>query len=466
MMRRLVFFFVCLLLCSSSYKPTLAKSKAALRGWLQHGQKSRPRNYNSSITGRNRRLYGSRGDRHQQVVDENLTVSASKQHSTVSESKQHSTVSESMVPYAVLGIVPIIWGTYTPAVKSLYAIEFPPPGLVFNLLSYIVSFATLSVTAQVVSSYDSSSSSNEDISSSSSASLTGGFELGMWLFFGSTAQVMGIQSTTAIKASILVQLTTVFVPLLESVLSSTDKIKRKLTPRLWLSCLLAFVSVVMISSNGASSLEGLLQFQKGDLLIILSSLFYSMHVIRLGRYAAYVDPISLARSKAFSELVLSICTISFCVFLLGRQEFGEYVNKLWTDKDSTRWDVLGLTVLWNGMITTAATMYCQSYGQKKIRPTEANLIYTSQPVWAILFAYWFLHEQIDPAILPAVGLLFTSIGISVYENDKSIELEFNDIDDTDISKGLGKDNNNSSKKANRVTKLSKNDNAGSLTKKT
>ena len=261
MMRRLMFFFVCLLLCSSSFKPTMAKSKAALRGWLQQGQKSRPSNYNSSITSRNRRLYGSRGDRDQQVVDENLTVSASK---------QHSTVSESMVPYAVLGIVPIIWGTYTPAVKSLYAIESPPPGLVFNLLSYIVSFATLSVTAQVLSSSDSSSSSsssssNEDISSSSSASLTGGFELGMWLFFGSTAQVMGIQSTTAIKASILVQLTTVFVPLLESVLSSTDKIKRKLTPRLWLSCLLAFVSVVMISSNGASSLEGLLQFQKGDL---------------------------------------------------------------------------------------------------------------------------------------------------------------------------------------------------------
>ena len=48
----------------------------------------------------------------------------------------------------------------------------------------------------------------------------------------------------------------------------------------------------------------------------------------------------------------------------------------------------------------------------------------------------------------------------------AITKEFNDIDDTDISKGLGKDNNNSSKKANRVTKLSKNDNAGSLTKKT
>merc|ERR1712023_409312 len=104
---------------------------------------------------------------------------------------------------------------------------------------------------------------------------------------------MGIQSTTAIKGSILVQLTTVFVPVLESVLGTY---RRTLTPTLWVSCILAFTSVVMISTNGANSLEGLLQFQQGDLMIILSSLFYSMHVIRLGKYAADVDPIRLARS--------------------------------------------------------------------------------------------------------------------------------------------------------------------------
>ena len=82
---------------------------------------------------------------------------------------------------------------------------------------------------------------------------------------------------------------------------------------------------------------------------------------------------------------------------------------------------------WNGAITTAATMYCQSYGQRKVRPTEANLIYTSQPVWAILFAYYFLGERIDVAILPAVALLFCSIGISLFETSNNNDDDINNI---------------------------------------
>ena len=342
------------------------------------------------------------------------------------DEKTPSMSSSSILPYAALAIVPIIWGTYTPVVKSLFALDIPPPGLIFNFLSYTVSFLSLSSATWILSS--SNNGDNVEIetsaSSSSQVSIIGGFELGMWLFLGSSAQVMGIQSTTAIKASILVQLTTVFVPVLESVLGTYQ---RALTPKLWLSCILAFVSVAMISSNGANSLEGFLQFEQGDLMIILSSLFYSMHVIRLGKYAVNVDPIRLARSKAFFELLLSFCTIFFCVFILGQYELGEYVNKLLVDSDSVRWDVLSMTVLWNGAITTAATMYCQSYGQRKVRPTEANLIYTSQPVWAILFAYYFLGERIDVAILPAVALLFCSIGISLFETSNNNDDDINNI---------------------------------------
>lgn len=107
---------------------------------------------------------------------------------------------------------------------------------------------------------------------------------GMWLFLGSNAQVMGIQSTSAIKASILVQLTTVFVPIIESITGG----RKGLSPRLWISSICAFISVVMISSNGASSIENLVQFEAGDLLVILSSLFYSMHVIRLSKYVSWL----------------------------------------------------------------------------------------------------------------------------------------------------------------------------------
>ena len=143
---------------------------------------------------------------------------------------------------------------------------------------------------------------------------------------------MGIQSTSAMKASILVQLTSVFVPIIESLTG-----ERVFTWRLWLSSLCAFFSVVLISTSGdgIDSFEGLLNFRSGDALVILSSIFYSMHVIRLEKYAQGIDPISLARSKAFSELLLSLFTVFVCVTLLGQSDIVMYIAGL-TNSGSRR----------------------------------------------------------------------------------------------------------------------------------
>ena len=48
-----------------------------------------------------------------------------------------------------------------------------------------------------------------------------GFDLGGWLFIGSTLQIYGLQFTTASKAAFLVQTTTVIVPIIESIVKQT-----------------------------------------------------------------------------------------------------------------------------------------------------------------------------------------------------------------------------------------------------
>ncbi|KAK7242817.1 pyrimidine nucleotide-sugar transmembrane transporter [Aureococcus anophagefferens] len=66
---------------------------------------------------------------------------------------------------AVLCSVPVVWGTYAPAVKAVYALPAPPPGAVFSLFYYVV---------------------------------------------------VGLETVSADAAAFLVQLTTVLVPVLES----------------------------------------------------------------------------------------------------------------------------------------------------------------------------------------------------------------------------------------------------------
>lgn len=49
-------------------------------------------------------------------------------------------------------------------------------------------------------------------------------------------------------------------------------------------------------------------------------------------------------------------------------------------------------VLWNGIFATALTNWAQTYGQSRVNPTTANLIYSSQPIWGGIFAAVFLHD--------------------------------------------------------------------------
>lgn len=136
-------------------------------------------------------------------------------------------------------------------------------------------------------------------------------------------------------------------------------------------------------------------------------------MIRLGKYAANVDALQLAKSKALSELGLALITVITCIAIFHQEEHMQYFTSLFTDPMSTGWTILFPTVLWNGCIATALTMYCQSLGQQRIRPTEANLIYTSQPLWATIISCIFLHEQIDVQILPGMLLIVSAILVTV-----------------------------------------------------
>ena len=74
-------------------------------------------------------------------------------------------------------------------------------------------------------------------------------------------------------------------------------------------------------------------------------------------------------------------------------------------------------VLWTGWVTCAYTIYAQSYSQRRVGPTSANLIYTAQPIFSAIFAWALLGETLGPAgygggtlIAAALALIATSEG--------------------------------------------------------
>jgi drug/metabolite transporter (DMT)-like permease len=343
----------------------------------------------------------------------------------------------------VLLTVPICWGTYGVVVKFVYQLQPPVPGLLFSAAYYSVAAVTLLFLSALSSqqkhlltaenkevecpkAIDSSSFSNDYSAtrwdSMIPVQVSGGLELGSYLILGNSLQVTGLQTVPADRAAFLVQLTTIIVPILQAIFARS---LTSISTRTWIACFIAFLGVVTMELDGRFDMATAksvtqpldilswippLSLEVGDILLVLSSVAYSFHVLRLQKYATQMKPLTLATSKAVVESILSVLMVLILFFLYDPTitSFSNSMSKdmvdffsvatsesnFFSSLDQTR-QLVG-AVLWTGIITCAYTIYAQSFGQQRLKPTEASLIYSSQPIFSSIFAFFFLGETLGP----------------------------------------------------------------------
>lgn len=311
---------------------------------------------------------------------------------------------------AVLVSVPMAWGTYAPAVKIAYAAATDPPvpGLLIALGQYVVASGCLLVAA--LASAPPPQPPPQPSEAANAAGWAGGakawlagLELGGYLFVANQLQVRGLQSVPTDRAAFLVQTTTLLVPLGQAALSGG---LGKLPARTWAACALAFGGVVLMSSAqehpaaaaNAAAWAGSSLLSSGDLLVLGAAAIYSAHVLRLSALAPALPPITLAVRKALSELVLGSAALGAALFLLPGSELAVATRAFAAELPSLPPDALlrlGGSAAWCGAVTCAYTIWAQSYGQGgPISATDANLVYTTQPLWSALCAYALLGETL------------------------------------------------------------------------
>jgi drug/metabolite transporter (DMT)-like permease len=361
------------------------------------------------------------------------------------------------------------------------------PGLLFSVLYYVVALSTLVVansfrkSTQEVDALEGVDGGSA--SASSQLPWRAGAELGGYLFLGNFFQVLGLQWTTADRAAFIVQLTTVIVPVLESVSSRIrfGAAAKPLPTRVWAACALAAAGVVVISADGAGynlaeAAANLLAHReskeavgasvtaavatatstqssaaaaaaaaipetaaataaatavataaeagvaaalslRGDALVAVSAVLYSFHVLRLGSLAPEAPPLKLAQTKAAFETFYSVLTLGALALLPALLHASPLALDLdWLPNHfspaadlnafvgaaqegsvgEAEWAAIGWAGLWCGAMTCAYTIWAQSFGQREVRPVEANLIYTMQPLFSALFAAALLGETMSP----------------------------------------------------------------------
>ena len=334
----------------------------------------------------------------------------------------------------VLMTVPLAWGTFEPVVRFVYAIDPPIPGLVFSPCYYLVAASALSFLSLVTSPREEKEETEGNANDRTtqkglSLPVLGGMELGFYLFLGNSLQVLGLNTLNSDRVAFLIQLTTIFVPLVQGIAARN---LFAIPTRTWLACLIAFggVGVIGLEGNGSVLQENMgsglssLAFSgnflsQGDYLVIGAALAYTFHCIRLEKYAKETRAVTLAAYKATTETVLSLLLVA--VLLVYNSSVGDNAaasnNFLTTFAGDTGKDIASFlgtfpqqlsdssiptsvlfpalaAVLWTGLVTCAYTIYAQSFGQSRVNPSDANLIYTFQPVWTSLIAYFLLGETL------------------------------------------------------------------------
>lgn len=264
-----------------------------------------------------------------------------------------------------LALVALIWGsTFT---MTKYALDFLDP-LLLLFFRNLIAFLFLSLVFY------------KNILQTDSRSLLSGLLLGFFLFIGYAAQTVGLKYTTASNAGFITGLAVVIVPILSGFLL-------KKVPGFWTGAgvFLATIGLALISLNFAERF--LLNY--GDFLVTICSFAFAVHVVLVGKFAPQMS-VALLTIFQLGSLAIACGLTGFATASLP---------------DSVPWQVW-LIIIFLALFATAGAFLVQLWAQKFTSPTKTILIFSLEPVFSAIFAFYFLQEYLTVRGIIGCGLIF------------------------------------------------------------
>jgi len=241
-------------------------------------------------------------------------------------------------------------------------------------------------------------------------SVIAGFVLGVFLFLGFGTQTVGLQYTTATKSAFLTGTAVVLVPVLQVLIE-----KRSPSPGSLIGIVFVFTGILFLSSEG-NSIVNLIEevgknFNIGDLLTLICALFFAIYII-------YLDIVS--SEYPFSVLLtMQIITTAVLAY------FASFIfNSFSIEKTNVNFsNTLIFGLIYTSIFATLITTAMQTRFQKYVTPTKAGIIYSLEPIFASILAFFLLNEKITNfglagAVLIISGLVISEIYDSGIKNER------------------------------------------------
>lgn len=231
-------------------------------------------------------------------------------------------------------------------------------------------------------------------------SIRGGLILGLLYFGGFATQTLGLNYTSATKSAFITGTFVIFTPIFQIIIEKKLPGKGNI-----IGIILVAGGLLFLSSRGTHFLDVIHQlgtnFNVGDYLTLLCAVFYSLYIVYLDIVSKKIDNLSLvfmqisvtAVGAITGAILFQVSGIEICRFIINK-------------------DVI-IAVIYTSILATILTTTLQTKFQKYTTPSKAGIIFSFEPIFASVVAFFLLSEKISNFGL--IGCIFIFCGLLISE---------------------------------------------------
>lgn len=210
--------------------------------------------------------------------------------------------------------------------------------------------------------------------------ITGGTACGVVLFTASSLQQVGLQYTTVGKAGFITACYIIIVPVCGIFLH------KKTRGKVWMAAALSLAGLYLLCITEKFTVG------RGDLLVFLCALVFSMHIMVIDHFSPKVDGVKMSCIQFFVCGMLSLVPM----FILEEPQIGAVI-KSWAP------------ILYAGVLSSGVAYTLQIVGQKNVNPAVASLILSLESCFSVLAGWVILKQQMSVREALGCVLMFAAI---------------------------------------------------------
>lgn len=229
----------------------------------------------------------------------------------------------------------------------------------------------------------------------SGRTLRQGVVLSLVLMGGFVFQTLGLRHTNPSYSAFITSLSVLLVPLFGYIL-----FRHRPKPQTIAGVVLATIGLFLLLAHLAE-----LRMGPGDTLTLICAVMFGFHILFLGRFVAASDYRQLMLLQTAGTAVLSTAAVP--VF----------------ERPHIHWNAdLALALAVTGLLATAFAFYVQARAQRLTTANHTALIFSLEPFFAALFAFWILGQMLTArewagGFLVLAGILVSELQFPLRRKD-------------------------------------------------